>query len=466
MEDLRPIFWFQGLFLQPQHFQVWQRQNEVRLGETLAASRPHAWGILQLEINTDALLSSQLVLARCKAILPDGTRIDYPDCAECAPRLIDRNALSAEQPTSVYVGVRLWDEHGGNVTIVPDNAPCDAVQTRYMAHQDPEPQVDLLMPRAPMGNVHRMRPVMKIFLEQDAVQMSGYTTLEIARLVRKGEQLHLVETFVPPLVRLGAGSAICGLVRDIRDIVIFRATQLQEYKLHGEQRTKDFDPAYIIFLLALQTINRYVQILMHLAETDDVSPWEAYGVLRQFIGELSVFSRDLAPTGETADGRRVLLPYNHRDLYPCFLNARDLIQQLIAKLGTSIEFLVRLEPRDLLLHAELPERIFRPCNQYWLIVQADPEEDGEKLVEEVLRSAKLCAPFKMSDILVRAIPGIGLTHHHMPPSGLPKRAGSYYFLVDRQSPYWLEVEESREICLFWESRPENVNVFLAVVRSD
>ena len=99
-------------------------------------------------------------------------------------------------------------------------------------------------------------------------------------------------------------------------------------------------------------------------------------------------------------------------------------------------------------------------------MQADPEEDGEKLVEEVLRSAKLCAPFKMSDILVRAIPGIGLTHHHMPPSGLPKRAGSYYFLVDRQSPYWLEVEESREICLFWESRPENVNVFLAVVRSD
>ena len=46
MEDLRPIFWFQGLFLQPQHFQVWQRQNEVRLGETRAASRPHAWGSL------------------------------------------------------------------------------------------------------------------------------------------------------------------------------------------------------------------------------------------------------------------------------------------------------------------------------------------------------------------------------------------------------------------------------------
>ena len=466
MEDLRPVFWFQGLFLQPQHLQVFERRHEVRLWETLREARPYAWGVQELEINVDALLNDQFILSKCRAVFPDGAVMDYPRNAECVPRLIDKNALSAERPTSVYLGLRFWDEHNGNVTILPRDGSAAQVQTRYMAHHEPEQQPDLYIQNAPVGNVHRMKPVFKIFLEHDAAQLPGYSTIEIARLVRRDEQIHLVETFVPPLMRAGASPALGGLLKDIRDIVVFRAMQLQDYKIHGEQRAKDFDPAYLIFLLALQTINRYVQSLMHITETGDVPPWEAYGVLRQFVGELSVFAKDLSPTGQRGDGKQVLLPYDHKNPYPCFLNARDLIQQLIARLGTSIEFLVRLERRDLLLQAELPERIFRNCNQYWLIVQTEDAEAGERLVDETLRVAKLSAPLKLSAILVRAIPGIGLTHYHMPPSGLPKKSGSHYFLIDKQSPYWLEVEESRTLCLFWESKPDDVEVYLAVVRSD
>ena len=465
MEALRPIFWFQGLFLQPQHFQALERRNETRLWETLQSCRPYPWGIRELAVNAEALLNDQFVLSACRAVFPDGTSVTYPGGAECVPRIIDRDALGTERPTSVYVGIRFWDEHGGNVTILPPDASPAQAQTRYMAHHEPEQQPDLYVQNAPAGNVHRMSPVLRIFLEHDAAQMAGYAVLEIARLVRRGDRIILLDAFVPPLLRTGASAALGGLLRDIRDMVTFRATQLQDYKIHGEQRAKDFDPAYLIFLLSLQTINRYVQSLMHLTETGDVPPWEAYGVLRQFIGELSVFAKDLSPTGQRGDGRQVLLPYDHKNLYQCFLNARDLIQQLIARLGTSIEFLIRLEPKDMLLQADLPERIFKNYNQYWLIVQTE-DDDGERIVDEVLRVAKLSAPLKMSAILVRAISGIGLTHCAMPPSGLPKKAGSYYFLIDKTGPYWAEVEESRAVCLFWESKPENVDVHLAVVRSD
>src|SRR5215510_14338624 len=55
MGPLRPIFWGQGMFLQPQHFQQHDCYHEARLQRYLHWLFPFCWGVKSLVINETAL---------------------------------------------------------------------------------------------------------------------------------------------------------------------------------------------------------------------------------------------------------------------------------------------------------------------------------------------------------------------------------------------------------------------------
>ena len=48
---LRPIFWHQGLFLQPQHFQHLEASWHVQQGVLNALTSPYPWGVVHLELD-------------------------------------------------------------------------------------------------------------------------------------------------------------------------------------------------------------------------------------------------------------------------------------------------------------------------------------------------------------------------------------------------------------------------------
>jgi len=50
MELLRPIFWGQGMFLQPQHFQQQDGYHEARLHRYMHWISPFYWGLKSLLI--------------------------------------------------------------------------------------------------------------------------------------------------------------------------------------------------------------------------------------------------------------------------------------------------------------------------------------------------------------------------------------------------------------------------------
>ena len=51
----RPLFWHQGLFLQPQHFQMKDRYDESLLTPLHRFLNPHFWGIAEMEIQQATL---------------------------------------------------------------------------------------------------------------------------------------------------------------------------------------------------------------------------------------------------------------------------------------------------------------------------------------------------------------------------------------------------------------------------
>ncbi len=115
--------------------------------------------------------------------------------------------------------------------------------------------------------------------------------------------------------------------------------QVEQYKNPAGLGSGDLDFTSTVFLLVLRTLNRYAPQLDHFAAAPHIHPWHAYGLLRQIIGELSSFSREMSALGEGPDGQKVLPDYDHENIGPCFEKAREIITNILDSLTAGPEFI-------------------------------------------------------------------------------------------------------------------------------
>lgn len=110
MDQLRPIFWGQGMFLQPQHFQPQDGYHEARLRYALQLLYPFCWGVQALSINETALRNFLVEVEQCELITSEGTPVRFqgaslPSNARIMPRSCEAALVPDEQPLGVYRGV-------------------------------------------------------------------------------------------------------------------------------------------------------------------------------------------------------------------------------------------------------------------------------------------------------------------------------------------------------------------------
>ena len=74
----RDIYWRQGTFLEPQHFQLQDLKRRADLEHLSTSLRPYAWGLTSLEINETPLLSGLFEVTRLDMWLPGGRRLLFP----------------------------------------------------------------------------------------------------------------------------------------------------------------------------------------------------------------------------------------------------------------------------------------------------------------------------------------------------------------------------------------------------
>ena len=91
MDQLRPIFWGQGMFLQPQHFQQQDGYHEARLRCYLHWLSPFCWGVKTLTVNETALRNFMFEVEQCELVSWEGTLVRFqgdalPSNANILPR--------------------------------------------------------------------------------------------------------------------------------------------------------------------------------------------------------------------------------------------------------------------------------------------------------------------------------------------------------------------------------------------
>ena len=106
MDFWRSIYWHQGQFLQPQHFQYNDLAMVGRIQNVQRLSGPHPWGVVNLKIDQTAKSSGVLDLSRGEFVFPDGTFIAINKNALLTSRNFLQGWEDRRQPQRCYIGIK------------------------------------------------------------------------------------------------------------------------------------------------------------------------------------------------------------------------------------------------------------------------------------------------------------------------------------------------------------------------
>ena len=458
----RPLYWNQGLLLQPHHFQQQDMYFQSLLDPYQRFVQPYLWGVGRLEIQESALGNRVFLLTGGEFLLPDRTHIILPGNALVEARSFDEDWIEGEKPLTVFLGLRKHNEIGGNVSVVPDLDNLAEITTRFVTTAGSE-EIPDLHHDGPTAQIRRMHYLLKIFWDSEIDQLGDYLLVPLAQLTRSGEDIIVGDQFIPPSLNLSASGRLMKVVQEIRDQIAARGTQLEAYKRERGIHTAEFGARDMVYLLALRSLNRYIPALHHMTDRGDIHPWWVYGVVRQMIGELSSFSEGVSVMGGTENETGQIPKYDHRNLWRCFHKAQVLVTRLLDEITAGPEYMIQLLSDGTYYTTEMTPQMFEGRNRFYVVFET--EENPQTVLTAMETIAKLSSRETLPILIARALPGIRLQHLQLPPQELPRRANAIYFQIDHHGDQWANIPKGNNLALYWDTAPEDLKVELMIVGS-
>jgi type VI secretion system protein ImpJ len=462
-ESARPLYWHQGLFLQPQHLQLLDLHVQSLPLPLQRFQKPYFWGVIRLQVQESALQSRTFAASLIEVLFQDGTWVSCPGNGVVQAMSFKDVPFDFEggKPLTVYLGLRKWNPGDRNVTSVSGTEDLNTLGTRFICPIDPEVVRDLHH-TGPEARVRLMRYVLRFFWETEIEGLGDSLLIPIARLQLEGKEITLSRDYIPPALTLSASEALVQVLRDIREQVTSRCRVLEMYKLSREARTHEFEGAFLRYLLALGSLNRYIPLLYHLTDAPVAHPWDVFGLLRQLIGELSTYTERIDALARLTDGTSLLPDYDHENLAVCYSEAQVLIGELLSAIILGEENVVHLVREGSRFQGHIPEDRFTDRDIYCLVVRTPG--DRTEVLDMFGRIVKVGSAEEMSALLARALPGVPLEHRTAPLPGIPRRPDSYYFMMDKIHPQWQAVRKTGNLCVYWDQAPEETTAELVILR--
>ncbi|MDR2864890.1 MAG: type VI secretion system baseplate subunit TssK [Spirochaetaceae bacterium] len=429
------LHWNDGQFLQPHHFQYLQRRNSENLRRNLSFSLRHAWGLIDFEIDKEALAGFRIILRRFSAIMPSGFELSEP--GNCILKALDLTETLAKFPPelTIYVGVPQWSEYEGN--LAEDNE--SSLSKRYLTNKkrirdenSGENEITIITRR---NNARFLTDL------DEARDMELLPILKLKVITRENSEPGLVisEKYVPPFMLLSSDcplfNLITGLLVDVRRCRDKLLNALTSKKFKAD----DFSGADGHNLLMLRTLNLYEQRISSLLLSGMVAPFEVYHELGAFLAEL----RGLNPI----NGIRDVKKYDHEDLGIIFFEIISDIRSFILEKG-GVGYIKRVfEPidnGDYLFAALQTEDIVRG-KEYYLAISTSADTDTIINALETGDTFKLISP-QSKFMRTR---GIKLNYLRYPPRYLPVLEKTLWFRfgLEESVKVWREICEEKGIIL-------------------
>ncbi len=455
MNTLKPIYWHQGLFLKPHHFQylqAYQQQDSLTIKENL---EPYFWGISKLNIDKKELLNKNFSLQDLELIFMDGTVVKLPENAVVAERSFE----DMDEDLKVYIGLKTFSQNTINVTELDSYEHLENIDTRFVSKKDAK-SVKNLYHDDESAEIQFMDYSLKVFFDDELQNLNAYQVIEIAKIKINGEQIALAHDFTPPILNINADANFYEIIKIMQKDLTSHAFQLEEYKLASN--SSDQEPHYLKYVMALQVLANNIPKLNHMMKTQNIHPWHYYGLFSQLIGVLSTFSSRINILGKLENGNYLLQEYNHQNLYECFNDIKILIRELLDGIIIGPDYILPFIKDETTFSLDCPVLIFNAKYRYFLVLKTP--SDTQKLQEAFMNFAKISTATQLDTIVHRSLLGLPFESYNMPIQGLPQRENSSYFELSIDDSHWVAIQQAQNISIEFDDALDDVSIELIVLK--
>jgi type VI secretion system protein ImpJ len=439
------VMWTEGMFLQPQHFQQYDRYVGRLVQARVAGGLAYGWGFSALALDEAALLQGKLAIASAQGVLPDGTPFSIP-AHDPAPPAIDIPGDARDEPVLLAAAMA---RPGVAESDVEDTSA--SMPPRFHAVDIDVADSHAASLRAAPVQVGRLN--LRLLLARD--RNEGFTHLAVARVVerRADTRVMLDGQFIAPALHAGASAQLDGLLRETLGMVHQRAealaARLAQPGRAGVGEIADF--------LLLQICNRWQPLLEHLHRLPLLHPQALYAQLLALAGELSTFRDRKRPPEYPA--------YHHDEPAACFRAVMADLRQSLSMVLEQTALPIELQDRKYGVRvAIIPDVDLQRSAQFVLAVSA--QMPSEALRARFPTQVKIGPAERIRDLVNLQLQGVPLLPMPVAPRQIPYHAGFSYFELDtRGNELWRQLESSGGLALhvagdfpglemeFWAIRP-------------
>ncbi len=444
---MKPL-WKEGLFIMPQHLQVFDDYHEEILDRRMNALEEFAWGVAELEINEDELARGVFSIHRCTAVLPDGLLISVgPDQPmQGVNAMASGNLVGGGKATDVYLAVP-GIEDKGNPNYVGDGS---AGGTRFIHTVE---NINDAYGGASLAEVDSLRPNVQLLMGHENRQ--NYVSIKIAELtLSEAGSLAVSETYIPPCLKIRCSPPLLDWLS--RTVAAMGAKQKNLAEKYGGRVAGmvEFGAADVATFWYLHTLNTWLPIFMHYAKGAHVHPERLYTVLCSFAGQLTTF--------ETGDTPEDFPPFKYLDLASCF---KPLFDKVLKLLGTVIS--ERYQVIDLeqtqpgLFVGKVTDPQLLRSHQLFLMVGGDVPE--QTLKSDLPRYLKIASLDQIAQVVQAALPGVEAKIDLSPPNAIPIRSGHIHLKLEKTGSHWNPMVQAGTIAIYQPISPDRVTLQLLAV---
>lgn len=432
MSKYRKIVWNEGMLLTPHHFQQWDNYFEDQLSSRVQSILQYDYGIIDLQVNNEAVANGNFQLTSCRAVMQDGLIVNVPD-VEGVPDL--RPVGDHFHPEQERLGVHLAipAKKMGEANFQANGAKANP-NLRFL-------QEGALVKDETSGTNEQPLAYAKSnfrLIFDDEVR-DGFTSLKIAELQRTPTgQLKIADDYIPPILKVSASVWLTNMLRQMVEILITKSGSLGEQRRQSRASLADFTTSEVAVFWLLHTVNSSIPTMAHYFRSPLVHPEKLYLEMASLVGKLMTFSTDYNP--------KDIVKYDHDDLYFTFSNLSAVLKELLETVIPSRCVPIPLEKtRETLYVGRIEdERLLKEAAFFLAVKSQMPEA---KLIEGVPRVVKIASRDAIDQVIGAALPGVVLTHANPPPAPIPARVGFKYFMLDTIGPYWNGIRGSKVIAV-------------------
>lgn len=406
------IIWHEGMFLQPTHFQQFERYLLDVCIQTERFHTSHCWGVERFTIDKALLETQQFALRDVRARFYDGTLLDAP-ARDCLP-----SPVSVPRQNSaciIYLGIPVRHSGHAEISLQDEHA-----HVRYTSkHIDVCDAIEET-PRENTLTVGQLRPQ----LLRDHEVTDEYSTIAIASVapIHLDTPAVLDADFIPTCLNTdNIGYFTRTLVQVHAQLTRF-IDILCETKSARENRTQHSTLERLLF----GKLQHYLTRLKNLQQSSPFHPKKLYDWMCELVTELGCFS--------SGPLENVCLPtYQHKHLTQTFLPLTDTFNNTLKNCFSkdAIEIPLEAKPYGLYL-ATLPEAAFLPNTEWIISIESNTPQKAQALIA----SLKIAPIESLPHLISHALPGLPLRERVVLPRQIPYHEGAHYFSIPNQHALW------------------------------